>query len=84
MTNCKFIAMLTTSHLCKPEYAKSQLMKKASKEAYERDITGKMLCVGDTFLTKCKVSNYEAIKGVLSLPMSHSNIDVLYVPTGLK
>ena len=82
MTNCKFIAMLTTSHLCKPKYAMSELMKKASKEAYGRDIKGKMLCIGNTFLTKCKVSTSEAIKG--SLPMRHSYIDVLYVPTGLK
>ena len=32
----------------------------------------------------CKVSTHETNKRVLSLPMRHSNIDVLYVPTGLK
>ena len=31
-----------------------------------------------------KVSTHEANKRVLSVPMRHSNIDVLYVPTGLK
>ena len=62
----------------------SELMKKASKEAYGKDIKGKMLSIGNTFLTKCKVSTLAAIKRVLSLPMRHSNIDVLYVPTGLK
>ena len=59
-------------------------MKKASKGPYRKDIKGKMLSIGNTFLTKCKVSTLAAIKRVLSLPMRHSNIDVLYVPTGLK
>ena len=59
-------------------------MKKASKGPYRKDIKDKMLSIGNTFLTKCKVSTLEAIKRVLSLPMRHSNIDVLYVPTGLK
>ena len=79
-------AMLTylTSYLCKPEHAMSKLMKKASKEAYGKDIKGKMLSIGNTFLTKREVSTHEAIKRVLSLPMRHSNIEVLYVPTGLK
>ena len=79
-------AMLTylTSYLCKPEHAMSKLMKKASKEAYGKDIKGKMLSIGNTFVTKREVSTHEAIKRVLSLPMRHSNLDVLYVPTGLK
>ena len=79
-------AILTylTSYLCKPEHAMSELMKKASKEAYGKDIKGKMLSIGNTFLSKREVSTHEEIKRVLSLPMRHSNIDVLYVPTGLK
>ena len=63
---------------------KKELMKKAPREAYGNDIKGKMLCVSNTFLAERKVSTYEAIKRVLSLPMRHSNIDVLYVPTCLK
>ena len=55
-------------------------MKKASKEAYAKDIKGKMFSIGSTFLTKYKVSTYEVIKRVLTLPMRHSNIDLLYVP----
>ena len=55
----------------------SELMKKASKEAYGKDIKGKMLSIGNTFLTKREVSTHEAIKRVLSLPMRHSDIDVL-------
>ena len=54
-------------------------MKKASKEDYGKDIEIKMLSIGNTFLTKC-----EAVKVGLFLPIRYSNIDALYVPTGLK
>ena len=43
-----------------------------------------MRYIGNIFLTYRKASTHEAIKRVLSLPMRHSNIDVLYVSTGLK
>ena len=43
-----------------------------------------MLSIGNMFLTKCEVFTHEAIKRVLFLPMRHSNIDALYVPTNLK
>ena len=72
-----------TSYLCKPKHAMSKRMKKASKEAFGEDIS-KLLSIGNTFLTKREVSTHEAIKRILSLPMRHSNIDVLYVPTGSK
>ena len=70
--------MLTylTLYLCKPEHAVSKLMKKASKESYVKDIEGKMLSVGNTFLAKREVSTHEAFKRVLSLPIRYSNIDV--------
>ena len=67
-----------TPYLCKPEHEMSKLMKKASKKAYGKVIKVKMYSIGNTFLTKPEVSTYEAIKRVLSLPMRHSNIDVLY------
>ena len=53
--------MLTylTSYLCKPEHAASELMKKSWKEAYGKDIKGKMLSIGNTFLTKRKVSTHK-------------------------
>ena len=45
----------------------------------------KMFSIGKIFLTKCKVLHMKQSKGyLLSLHMRHSNIDVLYVPTGLK
>ena len=62
----------------------SKLMKKISNEAYGKDIKGEMFSIGNTFLTKRKVSTHEAIKRVLALPMRHLNIDVLYVSSGLK
>ena len=43
-----------------------------------------MHSIGNVFLTKREVSTHEAVKRVLSLPMRHSNIDVVYIPTGLK
>ena len=58
-----------TSNLCKPEHTMSELMKKASKEAYGKDIRGKMHSIGNIFLTKREVSTHEAIERVLSLPM---------------
>ena len=72
------------SYLCKPEYAMSEFMKKASKGVYGKDIKDKLFSIGNTFLTKCEVPTQEAIKQVLSLPIRHSLIDVLYVHTTLK
>ena len=50
--------MLTyLTYLCKPEHTMSKLMKKASKEAYEKDIEskkGKILSIGNKFLTSHK------------------------------
>ena len=62
----------------------SEFMKKASKGAYGKYITDKMFSIGNTFLTKCEVPTQEAIKRVLSLPMRHSHVDVLYIPTTRK
>ena len=59
--------MLTylTSYFCQPKHAISKLMKTASKEVYGKDIKGKIFSIGNTFLTKRKVSTYEVIKIVL-------------------
>lgn len=43
-----------------------------------------MHSIGNIFLTKFEFSTHEAVKGVLSLPMGHSNIDVLYNLASLK
>ena len=78
--------MLTylTSYLCKPEHHMSELMKKATKEAYGKSVKNKMRDIGNIFITKREVSTSEAIKRVLSLPLRHSNVDVKYIATGLK
>ena len=73
-----------TSYLCKPEHTMSELMKKASKEATGKDIKGKLRSIGNVFITKREVSTHEAIKRVLSLPMRTSNIDTLYIDSGIK
>ena len=43
-----------------------------------------MFSTGNTCLTKSEISLCKAIKIVLSSPIRHSNIDVLYVPMDLK
>ena len=58
--------------------------KRHQRRLMEKSIKGKMLSIGDTFLTKHKFSAHEAFKRGLYLPMRHSNIDVLYVHTGLR
>ena len=73
-----------TSYLCKPEHTMREAMKKTSKEVYGKYMGGKMHYIGNVFLTKYEVSMHEAVKRVLSLLMRHLNIDVLYVPAGLK
>ena len=65
--NLKFVigvyAMITylTSYSCKPERTMSKLMKKVSKEVQGKEIKGKMLLTGNTFLIKLKVSTHEAM-----------------------
>ena len=78
-------AMLTylTSHLSKPEHTMMEHMKKISEEGYGKD-RSKWHSIGNIFLTEREVSKREAIKRVMSLPKRHSNIDVMYVLTGLK
>jgi len=73
-----------TSYMCKPERNMSELMKKALKEASGKDIKDKLRIVGNVFKTKRECSLAEATKRTLSLPLRSSNIDVVYIPTGIK
>ena len=77
-------ALLTylISYLCKPEHTMSELMKKAAKEAGTAEVQQKMHKVGQVFITKREVSEHEAIKRVLSLPLRRSNIALVFIPTG--
>ena len=62
----------------------SEFMKKVLKEACGKDVNCKMLSIGSVYLTKREVSTHEAMKRVLFLPLKHSSIGVLCVPTFLK
>ena len=55
--------MLTylTSYLCKPEHCMSELMKKASRDAYNKKVKEKMRCIGNVFLIKREISTHESI-----------------------
>ena len=66
--NMQFVAgvhvVLTyVTYFCKPEVTMSKIMKKALKEVYGKDMTGKMHSVGNVFSTNREVS----------LPMRLSN-----------
>ena len=73
-----------TSYLCKPERSMSELMKLASQEAAGKSIRQRLYQIGKVFKTKREVSTHEAIVRCISIPLRHSNIDVVYVPTGPK
>ena len=70
-----------TSYICKSEKAMSELMKKASKEASDKSIRGKMRKIGDVFLTKREIGIHEATLRLISGPFRRSNIFVLYIPS---
>ena len=74
-------AMLTclTSYLYEPEHHMSQLMKKRSKETDNKNVKEKMWCIGISFLNQQEVSMHETIQRVLSVPMRHSNNDVIFL-----
>lgn len=80
--------MLTylTSYLCKPEHTMSELIKKASKESYWRNVWEKLSANGNVFVIKCEVSTHDAIKllSYLSLLLRTSNIGVSYIANAQK
>ena len=60
------------------------MMKKALKDSSGKNEMGKMKVIGNVYKTKREVSLAEAVKRTLSLPLRSSNIDVIYIQTGLK
>ena len=42
-------SMYFNIYLCKPEHAMSKLMKKVDKEAYDKEISGKLYSVSMSF-----------------------------------
>ena len=59
-------------------------MRKASKEAFAKNMKDKMGSICNVFLTKRDVLTHEAIQRVLSMSMRHSISDVVDIPTGVK
>jgi len=78
------VIMYLTSYLCKPERTISELMNAASKEATSLPIREKLLKIGNVFQRSREVSLHQAIALTISIPLRHSNIDVIFVPTGPK
>ena len=79
-------ALLTylTTYLCKPERQMGELMRKASKEAYGKDIKSKMQPIANILANQREMSIHEGIKRAISLRYRRSNNDVIFVPTGFK
>jgi hypothetical protein len=78
------LVIYLSEYVCKSEHYMSELMKKASKEAGNATISEQLKPVGKVFLKYREVSLHEAIKRVLSLPLRKSNVDVQFIPTGLR
>ena len=62
----------------------SELMKKAAKESSSQGVKDQLRLIGNVFIQKREVSTHEAVAKVISLPLRHSNIDIVYIPTGPK
>ena len=73
-----------TRYLTKVVNRMSEFIKQISKEAGNQDIGAKSRKIGNVFLTMRELSTHEAIKRLLSLPMSSSNIAVVFIPTGFR
>ena len=73
-----------TSYMCKPERTVSELMRKASKEAQNKNIRQALKEIGSIFIKAREVSEHEAIGRILSLPLRRSNIEVIFIQTDLK
>ena len=69
-------AMLTNLifYLCKPESAMSELIKKATKKAYWKNVWEKLSAAGNVFMTTLKVSPRGTIRQLLSPHLKTFNI----------
>ena len=72
-----------TSYLCKSERTMGELMWKAFKES-SSDGVKDLKKAGNVYLKTPEVSTHEAIAHTISLSLRLSNIDVIYLPSGLK
>ena len=72
-----------TSYVTKPETCMSDLMRKASKEATEKGVAGRLHHVANQMRKGREVSHHEAIMRILSIPLRRSNISVVFIPTDM-
>ena len=72
-----------TSYLCKSERTMGELMQKAFKESSSDGVKG-LKKAGNVYLNTREVSTHEAIVHTISLSSRLSNINVIYLPSGLK
>ena len=84
ITNIWACIAYLTSYMCKPERTMSELMRKASKEAQNKNIRQALKEIGSIFIKAREVSEHEAIGRILSLPLRRSNIEVIFIQTDLK
>lgn len=62
----------------------SELMRKASKEASDSSISGKLFHISNILRKSREVSHHEAIMRLLSIPFRKSNRAVVFIPTDMK
>ena len=75
--------MYVSSYVTKPEHEMSEILELSSKQASNTDVRRHLQKIASKFLTSREVSAQEAAYRVLSLPLSRSSRDVVYVSTDL-
>ena len=75
--------MYVSSYVTKPEYEMSETIELTSRQASESDVRRHRQKIASTFLTSREVSAQEAAYRVLTLPLSRSSREVVYVSTDL-
>ncbi|CAC5392495.1 unnamed protein product [Mytilus coruscus] len=75
--------MYIASYITKSEHELGELLTTASKQAADMGLRSQLKKVGSKFLSSREVSAQEAAYRILSLPLTKSTRQVLYVPTEL-
>lgn len=68
--------------MCKPEKTMSEMMRKASKEAQDKNITDRLYHISNQLRKEREVSHHESIMRTYSIPLRRSNVAVIFIPTG--
>ena len=75
--------MYVSSYVTKSEHEMSETLELTSKQASDTDVRRHLQKIANKFLTSREVSAQEAAYRVLSLPLSRSSREVIYVTTDL-